>query len=183
MLIVAITGMPGAGKSTAAKALEARGFKKVVMGDVIREEVRRRGLEPDEGNTRAAMIELRERFGAGAVAEACLRSLEAAREDVVVVDGIRSLAEVDVFARAGNVRLLAIAASRERRFKLLTSRARSDAPAGRDSFDERDRRELSVGVGNAIALADDVLSNERGTAEELGSRAVEAVEAWVSAAG
>jgi dephospho-CoA kinase len=185
MLIVAITGMPGAGKSTAAKALEARGFKKIVMGDVIREETRRRGLEPDEKNTGKVMLELREKYGPGAVAEVCLPSLKAMKEKVVVVDGVRSFAEVEVFAREGGrlVKLLAIHASRDRRFKLLTERGRSDAPASRASFDERDLRELSIGVGGAVALADEIISNERATPEELENRAVELVDWWVSTTG
>jgi dephospho-CoA kinase len=183
MLIIAITGMPGAGKSTAAKALEARGFKRIVMGDVIREETRRRGLEPDEKNTAKVMIELREKYGPGAVAEVCLHSLKAMKESVVVVDGVRSFAEVEVFAREGKVKLLAIHASRDRRFKLLTERGRSDAPASRASFDERDKRELSIGVGDAVALADESLSNERSTPKDLENRAVELVEWWVSTTG
>ena len=183
MLIVAITGMPGAGKSTAAKALEARGFKRIVMGDVIREETRRRGLEPDEKNTAKVMLELRERYGPGAVAEVCLRSLKTMKEDVVVIDGIRSFAEVEVFAKAGKVKLIAVEASRDRRFRLLTERARGDAPTSRASFDERDKRELSIGVGNAVALADESLSNEHTTPDELGRRAVELVGSWVAAAG
>jgi dephospho-CoA kinase len=183
MLIIAITGMPGAGKSTAAKALEARGFKRIVMGDVIREETRRRGLEPDEKNTAKVMLELREKYGPGAVAEVCLRLLKTMEEKVVVIDGIRSPAEADVFARAGRVKLIAVHASRERRFKLLSERGRSDAPTGRTSFDERDKRELSIGVGNAVALADESLSNEHSTPEELGGRAVDLVEPWVASAG
>ena len=180
MLIVAITGMPGAGKSTAAKALEAHGFKRIVMGDVIREETRRRGLEPDEKNTGKVMLELREKYGPGAVAEVCVQRIKALKEDVTIVDGVRSYAEVDVFAREGKVKLLAVNASRDRRFKLLTERARSDAPTSRASFDERDKRELSVGVGNAVALADESISNEHTTPVELGNRAVELVEWWVS---
>ena len=183
MLIVAITGMPGAGKSTAAKALESRGFKRIVMGDVIREETRRRGLDPDEKNTAKVMLELREKYGPGAVAEVCLRSLKAMKEEVVVVDGIRSPAEVEVFARVGKVKLIAVHASRDRRFKLLTERGMGDAPAGRGSFDERDKRELSIGVGDAVALADESLSNEHATPEELGRKAVELVDSWVSSAG
>lgn len=182
MLIVAITGMPGAGKSTAAKALEVHGFKRIVMGDVIREEIRRRGLAPDEKNTGKVMLELRKEYGPGAVAEVCLRSIKAMKEKVVIVDGLRSYAEAEVFAKHARVKLLAIHASRARRFKLLTERARSDAPTSRASFDERDKRELTVGVGNAVALADDILSNEHDTPEELGNRAVELVEWWVSTA-
>ena len=49
--IVAITGMPGAGKSTAAHALAKLGWTRVVMGDVIREETKRRGLEPVAKNS------------------------------------------------------------------------------------------------------------------------------------
>ncbi len=183
MMIVAITGMPGAGKSTAAKALEGHGFKRIVMGDVVREETRARGLEPDENNTARVMLELREKFGVGAVAEVCLRALRAIKVEVIVVDGIRSYAEVEVFAREGRVKLLAITASRDRRFKLLTERGRKDAPTSRASFEERDKRELSIGVGNAVALADENLSNERATPEELGNRAIEVVEWWVSTAG
>ncbi|HUI00469.1 MAG TPA: AAA family ATPase [Nitrososphaerales archaeon] len=183
MLIVAITGMPGAGKSTAARALEAKGFKRIVMGDVIRAEVRRRGLEPDSKNTAKVMLELRARYGPGAVAEVCLRSLRAMKEGVVVVDGIRSYAEVEAFSRVGRVRLLAIHASRDRRFKLLTERGRSDAPTSRASFDDRDARELSVGVGNAVALADGCLSNEDLNKDDLGRRTVELVESWVASDG
>src|SRR5580704_7138466 len=127
MLIVGITGMPGAGKSTTAKALVAHGFKRIVMGDVIREEARRRGLDPDEKNTAKVMLELREKYGPGAVAEVCLRSLEAMDVKLVVVDGIRSFAEVEVLERAGTVKLLAVTASRGRRFRFLTERARGDA--------------------------------------------------------
>ena len=183
MLIVAITGMPGAGKSTAAKALEGRGFKRVVMGDVIREETRRRGLEPDQDSTGKVMVELREKYGAGAVAEVCLKLLKSIKDGVVVIDGIRSMAEVEVFRRAGTVKLIAIQASRGRRFELLAERGRSDAPASRARFDERDSRELSIGVGNAIALSDETLSNEHTTKAELGDRVAELVESWVKSIG
>jgi dephospho-CoA kinase len=183
MLIIAITGMPGAGKSTAAKALEARGLKRIVMGDVIREETRRRGLEPDEMNTGNVMLELREKYGPGAVAEVCLSTIKALKQSVVVIDGIRSYAEVEVFAKAGKVKLVAIHASRDRRYLLLTERGRSDAPSSRASFDERDMREISIGVGNAIALADESISNEHATAGELEGRVVELADSWVGSAG
>lgn len=153
------------------------------MGDVIREETRRRGLEPNERNTGQVMLELREKYGFGAVAEVCIASLKGARDKVVIVDGVRSFAEVQVFAREGTVRVLAVHASRERRFKLLIERGRGDAPASREAFDERDRREISVGVGGAVALADEIISNEHIAPEELEAQAIRIVESWAGSSG
>jgi dephospho-CoA kinase len=85
--IVAITGMPGAGKSTAAHALVPKGWQRVVMGDVIREETRRRGLPADEKNTGEVMKELRKERGEAAVAELCMDTIRKSGSDRVVVDG------------------------------------------------------------------------------------------------
>ena len=178
MLVIAITGMPGAGKTTAAQALEATGLKRVVMGDMIREETGRRGLHPDDSNMGMVMREMRERDGASAVAELCLRMMDPTREAAVVVDGIRSVEEVKVFRRVGEVRLLAIHASRQRRFSLLSQRRRVDDPLNIESFNARDERELSIGIGSAIALADEVVSNEHISLEELGRAAVRLMEGW-----
>src|SRR3989475_5434155 len=160
MQIVAITGMPGAGKSTAAKALENIGMKRVVMGDVIREETKRRGLAVDEKNTGEVMRDLRKIYGEGAVAELCLKSIGKAKPDLLVVDGIRSLAEVETFGRAGLVLLLAIHASRERRFFLLKERGRRDGPITYVTILKRDEREQDVGRGRAIVLPDEVISHQ-----------------------
>lgn len=178
MLLVAITGMPGAGKSTVAHALEGRGLKKVVMGDVIREETAKRGLALNSENTGAVMKELREKYGESAVAELCLKKLREIHDDAVIVDGIRSMAEVDVFRREYDVLLLAIHASRKRRYQLLKDRGRSDDPLDWDTFVARDERELSVGLGKAMALADEILSNEHSKPEELADRVIELVEGW-----
>src|SRR2546425_2797031 len=182
MLIAAITGMPGAGKSTAAKALENFGMKRVVMGDVIREETKRRGLVADEKNTGEVMKDLRKKYGEGAVAELSLSSIGKAKPELLVVDGIRSLTEIEAFGRAGRVLLLAIHASRERRFSLLKERGRSDDPITYETFLKRDERELEVGIGRAIALADEVISNEHITPQTLSKMTVRTAKSWIETA-
>ncbi len=176
--IVAVTGMPGAGKSTAAQALVQRGWKRVVMGDVIRAETKRRGLEPDAKNTGDVMKLLRKEHGEAAVAELCLKEIEKMGAKKVVVDGIRSLTEVDEFRKKAEVLLVAVHASPTRRFELLKVRGRSDDPLTRNTFVQRDRRELGVGIAEAIALADETISNQHTTPDRLAAEMVGVVERW-----
>ena len=179
MFIVAITGMPGAGKSTAAKALAAKGWKRVVMGDVIREETGRRGLTPNSKNTGEVMKQLRKERGDAAVAELCLEAIRKAGSARVVVDGIRSMSEVETFRKSAEVILIVIHASQRRRFALLKERGRSDDPLSYEMFLKREKRELEVGIGDAIALADEMVSNEHVAPEKLAFEVVGVVDRWV----
>ena len=182
MKIVAITGMPGAGKSTAAQALVAKGWKRVVMGDVVREETRRRGLPEDEKHTGEVMRDLRKQHGEAAIAELCLASIQKSGAEKVVVDGIRSVAEVEVFRKGADVLLIAVYASSPRRFSFLRGRGRSDDPESYEMFQGRDERELEVGIGKAIALADEVISNEHSSPGALSAETLKLVERWLNAA-
>jgi dephospho-CoA kinase len=177
--IVAVTGMPGAGKSTAAEALVALGWKRVVMGDVIREETRRRGLVPDAKSTGEVMKALRAERGEAAVAELCMEAIKKGGSERVVVDGVRSVPEVETFRKKAAVLLVAVEASQPRRYALLRERHRSDDPLTFEMFLARDERELGVGIGKAIALADESISNEHGSPERLAADLLKAVESWV----
>ena len=176
--IVAVTGMPGAGKSTATQRLVGEGWRRVVMGDVIRAETKRRGLEPDAKNTGEVMRLLREERGQSAVADLCLETITRSGAEKVVVDGIRSVSEVEAFRRRAKVLLVAVAASPARRFALLKERGRSDDPLTYETFAARDRRELDVGIGEAIAMADETVSNQRTTPEALAAELAGLVESW-----
>ena len=55
--------------------------------------------------------------------------------------------------------LVAIHASPKTRFIRLRDRKRGDDPLNWTTFLERDNRELTVGLGNVIALADHLLIN------------------------
>ncbi|HDM26959.1 MAG TPA: flagellar hook-basal body complex protein FliE [Candidatus Bathyarchaeota archaeon] len=165
-LVVGVVGLPGSGKTTFARTAEELGFQVVIMGDVIRGEAKRRGLEPTSENLGRLMMELRRAEGEAVVAKRCIPQIEKA-EGPVVVDGIRSLAEVDEFRKHyPNFKLVAVFSSPETRFHRLYKRGRSDAPQDWNTFVERDLRELSVGVGSAMALADHMLVNE-GTLEDF----------------
>jgi dephospho-CoA kinase len=184
-LIVCITGMPGAGKSTIAASLKEKGFSVIAMGDIIREEARQQKVEPTDANLGRLMLRLRKDLGPGAVAHLILRKIDKQHNnngglDNIVIDGIRGVAEVEVLKKAGCVRLLAIHASTNKRFKHLKQRARSDDPSVIEEFTNRDKRELTVGISEAIALADETLSNNYLTVDQLKEKGFRIIEKWIN---
>lgn len=162
-LILGVAGMPGSGKSLIVKAATENGYDTVVMGDVIRELARRRSLEPNPENIGRIMLELRETGGKAVIAQKCISKIEETKKRKVVVDGIRSLNEVEEFkTHFSKFILVAICSSPETRFERLFRRQRSDDAKVWNVFHERDMRELSVGLGDAIAMADYTVVNEEG---------------------
>ncbi len=170
--------MPGAGKTTIVDGLKTEGYEALSMGDAVRDEAARRGLEPTRTSLGRLMLELREDGGPGAVAELIRPKIESSASDVVLVDGVRSNDEVAVLQRFGKVRLLAVHASTDVRFGFLQKRARSDDPQTRQHFDERDGRELNVGISNSIVLSDYTLSNIGVSKEALIADALRVIRGW-----
>ena len=171
--------MPGAGKSTIVNKLEELGFEKFSLGDGIRAEAKRRSIEPSGENLGKIMLEVREKNGPGAVAELIKEPIKNSIEEVVIIDGVRSIAEIDVLKKIGDVKLLAIQASSETRFNFLSSRGRSDDPKTRENFEERDNREIGVGIDKSIENADKIITNHNLTIDELVNSAKEIIENWI----
>ena len=89
MKVVAIVGMPGAGKSEVAKLFQESSFTKIRFGDLTDEEIRKRGLELNEGNERRIRELLRQEHGMAAYAKLNLHRIDAALKDSnVVIDGL-----------------------------------------------------------------------------------------------
>jgi dephospho-CoA kinase len=165
-LVVGLAGMPGSGKSLVVETAAALGFGVVVMGDVVREETQKLGLELTPKNVGRVMLELRRKGGASVVADKCIPKIEQQECAKVIVDGVRSLSEVDAFKKHfSNFSLIAVYASPETRFNRVYRRQRSDDPDGWEVFRERDLRELGVGLGDAIALAEYLVVNETSKAK------------------
>ncbi|MBO3803623.1 MAG: dephospho-CoA kinase [Candidatus Brockarchaeota archaeon] len=158
--MLGLVGLPGSGKSTVASVLRSYGFPIVVMGDAVRREAARRGAKPSAGGMREFMLRLREERGDAAVAELCVPLVREAGSKTVVVDGIRSPAEVKRFEALGKVALIGVFCPRKLRFERLRRRPRKDAPRSVRDLELRDEAELSVGLGTTLALADFMIVND-----------------------
>jgi len=165
MRVIATVGLPGSGKSEAAAVARRMDIPVVTMGDVIRAECRDRGLDPATHHGEVAKA-LRREQGPGAIAERSLPIIEEriteTDADTVLVDGIRSDTEVDRFEAAFDeaFSLLSIEAPFDVRAERVATRGR-DTPTedGGESLEERDARERSFGMDDAIARADYAVSN------------------------
>lgn len=178
-LIVCLTGMPGAGKSTIADGLESKGYEIINMGNAVRDEAKKRNLESTRDNLGKLMLELREKNGPGAIAELVKPQIESSTADVILIDGVRSNDEIKVLRRFGTVKLLAVHASTDTRFNFLQKRGRTDDPQTKEHFEERDNRELGVGISNSIALSDYAISNIGMTKDELIETAYKIIQSWI----
>lgn len=158
--VIAVVGMPGAGKSLFSKPALSRGIPVLVCGDVIREETERRGLSLTPESMAEVMLSIRREEGQAVVAERLIPKIRASKSSVVVVEGVRSMAEVEALRRGYSVATVAVHASPKTRYERLIKRARSDDPKTWHEFVDRDSRELSVGIGDVIALAEEMLVNE-----------------------
>lgn len=166
-VIVGVAGMPGSGKGVFRRTVQKMGYPVVIMGDVVREEVKRRNLNPTPENLGKIMLNLRELEGLAAIAKRCIPKIEKATGRIVVIDGVRSLAEVEEFKKYfPNFFLIIIHSSPKTRYQRLFLRKRSDDPPNWETFKQRDLRELSVGMKAIIAAADKKIVNE-GTLAQL----------------
>jgi dephospho-CoA kinase len=171
--LVLIAGLPGAGKTTVAKILAEKGLPVLSMGDVMREEARRRGKPDDIDSMRGFMVQLRKERGEAVVAELVIGKLRGISGPLVVIDGLRSEEELEAFRRvAGRVLLILVASDLQHRFQRLSKRARPDDPKKVEDLRRRDDTELTVGLEKLMSREGVRITND-GDIESLKRKTVE----------
>ncbi len=146
MKIIGLIGLPGSGKGEASRIAMQQGLTVLVMGDVIRQEAARQGLEPTDVNLGRIGCALREAEGPEAVARRIFQEARARGEETVVVDGLRSREEADYFAsQAEEFHLVEVCAPAEERLRWLRARGRPDDPgSGLCEADKQDQDEKII---------------------------------------
>ncbi|MDI6885099.1 MAG: AAA family ATPase [archaeon] len=173
--VLAFVGAPAAGKTEAASVAMEMGIPVITMGDVIRGELRRRGLPLSDENAGRIANELRAREGMDAIAKRCIPLIKGVKDveekkakKVIVIDGIRGIAEVETFKKefGTDFVLVRIDAPLILRYERIKTRGRGDDLLSIEEFKEREERENRWGMGEAMKKADKVVENE-GSLEEF----------------
>lgn len=176
--VVAIVGMPGAGKSEASVVFQEAGFARIRFGDATDMELERRGLPLTEANERWVREELRREHGMAAYAKLNVPRIDSALQNSsVVVDGLYSWEEYLVLKERYGETLLVVAVTASPAARAHRLGTRPHRPLTPDEVKSRDHAEIEhINKGGPIAMADITLVNEGGL-DELRARTRDVVEA------
>lgn len=166
-MIVAIVGLPGAGKTLAADFFRKKNLPILRFGQITDDEIRFRGLPLTQESEKEVRENLRHTLGMAAYAKKMEPKISEALKynQIIIIDGLRSWEEYtylkDKFSR---LILLTIYAAPQIRYARLHNRSvrRLEIKEAR----ERDIAELTkLNMGPPIAIADYLIKNEGSLAD------------------
>lgn len=168
-IILAIVGLPGAGKTEATEyVMNKMHCPKVYFGDVTFDEMKKDNIEINEANERKMRESIRERLGMGAYAVLNIPKVrESFQNGSVIVESLYSWEEYLEMKKAfgDSFKVLAVYASPELRISRMANR--SSRPLNREDVISRDYSQIeNLHQAGPIARADSTIINE-GTKEEL----------------
>lgn len=167
--LIAIVGMPGAGKSIAADFFRGKGLPVLRFGDQTDIGIKEQGLPLIEVNERKYREDLRAELGMAAMAiKIEPRILSAAKDhSVIVLDGLYSWEEYTyLIKKFSQLQLLCVYAKPETRYDRLSKRP--VRPLTRREARSRDIAEIeNLNKGGPIAIADYLINNESNDPNEL----------------
>ena len=160
-LILALVGMPGAGKTEASSYLQKKGIPFVRFGQITEDEVARLGLKPTQENERFAREKIRKEEGMGAYAVRAKPKIDELlnTNGVLVIDGLYSWEEYTLLKKEfPELLLIHIYGEPQKRYERLLKRPIRRLPEGELRL--RDIAELEkLNKGGPIAIADYLIEN------------------------
>ena len=164
---IGLTGTNGSGKGAAAEYFISQGYAYYSLSDVIREELKKDGLEPTRDNLIRKGNELRSLGGADFLAKQVMEKVEGK----AVIDSIRNPEEVRFLKGKKNFILLAIDADVELRYERVKKRGRDESAATLQEFIEKEDEEKTANptqqqIHTCLEMADFTVLNE-GSLEDL----------------
>ncbi len=162
-MIIGLCGRIGAGKDVVADFLVNNyGFKKIVMSDIIKEEMKKEGIEPTRENMQNFSKEMKEKYGKGVWAKKTLEYIHAYGIKNAIISGVRDTEEVKEFRKDPNFILIGIRAPAELRYKRLIARGEKKDPKTIEEARAQDKREEEIFdlISKCESEADVLITND-----------------------
>ena len=181
MIIIGITGTPGAGKGTIVEYfIREKGFAHYSVRAYLLHLIREKGLPENRDSMFNLANQLRAIHGPSYVTDQLYEQAVLAGKDCII-ESIRTPGEVESLRTKGLFFLLAVDADPEVRYQRIILRQTETDNVSRKTFFENEEREISTNDPNkqnlrkCISMADYILMNN-GTKEELADQLEEVLE-------
>jgi len=138
--IIGLTGTNGSGKGEAASFFGRHGYAYYSLSDLIREELKKCGLESTRDNLIRTGNRLRKKFGADILAR---RTTEKIKGNAVI-DSIRNPKEVALLRSLKDFTLLAVDAPPEIRYERVRLRGRNESALSLQEFIAKEQEEMTT---------------------------------------
>lgn len=162
--IVAIVGLPGSGKTEAARFFNMHGFKIVKFGALTDKIIQDNNLEQTENNEKRMREYLREKESMAAYAKLSMPDIERALKiNHVAIDGLYSWEEFLFLHHIFKERLIVLAIYAPPPVRYLRLGSRLHRPLHKKEAIERDKSEIeNLNIGGPIIMADQTIINIHG---------------------
>jgi len=165
-IVIGFVGQICSGKGEAVKYLtEKYGFVSFTLSDQIREEIRKRGQDITRERLAEIGGELREKFGSEILAKRAWDKIQDQNLEKAIIDGVRSLGEIEYLQKFPNFHLVALVADQKIRFERIKQRVvvgQSD-PVTWEAFleaEKNDSEKFGMNVEEVMEKAEIHIQNE-----------------------
>ena len=155
--IIAVTGMPGSGKSLFAEKLATLGYEQMMLSRILKQRIESRSDQSIPSDYWRESLEIRKKHGDDILARIAWDDLVARNIYRAVFDGIRCLAEAAFLQKKADIFLLvsiqAAPATRQRRLMSSSHGFYENL----ERIAQLDAHELKLGIGNVISVSDIII--------------------------
>ena len=170
-MLIGITGTDGAGKGAAVKYLvDKKGFTHYSSRAIITEEIIKKNRPVSRENMRLTANELRKEFGNDVLVQLSLKKAQEDGVSNVVIESIRTVAEMDSLHK-NNGSLLAIDANQNARFRRISGRKSESDNVTFAEFIAQEKLEMDdpdpngMQKAKVIQMADYIIMNDGSLAQ------------------
>lgn len=168
-IILGFTGLMASGKGTAAKYYEEKyGAKTYRFSTMLRDLLDRIYLPQSRDNMIKMSEIIRGTYGEDTMARVMAEDVKRAETDVIIVEGIRRMADIEYLFKLPNFILVEIGADIEKRLERIQKRRENpdDATKTMEQFKKDHERSTEITIPEVASHATEHIDNN-GTSEEL----------------
>lgn len=176
-LIIGLTGFSCTGKGTFCNYISNEfAIPKITVGDLLRKEVLKRGLELNPVNIVKVSDTIRKETNNNFLLIAKDKIAELSiKNDVIIVDSLREEKDYETLRQfSHHIETVAIISSGRTRFERMSKRKRAGDPASWQEFLALENKDNLLGVGQLIKAAGYTVKNQ-GSLDELYTKAIDLI--------